>query len=162
MRKIEHTELQPPKVFDAITFLIQFGPLNRDHPDERSLKDHIRATVQNYLDKNGLADKVSLLVAERDVEAMPPAEVFGADFRPDMVLMQEGQPIVAILVKLVKGLNTSGITETAGRALIHSFQYPWVLALVMDKGKRHKEKRVLDHEFRADMWHNRHVRFIFR
>ncbi len=159
---IDHVELEPPKVFDAITFLTQFGPLKREYPDEQAFREDIRSTIQNYLEKNNLASSYGLLVPGRDGEAIPPANIFGAEFLPDMVLVQQdGEPVAAILTKLVKA-NPDGLVQAVGRAVLFSHRYPWILSLVLDKGKRHREKRELDHRFRADMWHNRHVRFLFR
>ncbi len=161
MQEIEHVELECPKIFDAITFLIQFGPLKRQYLDERAFQEDIQATVQNYLDKNGLTNNVRLLDAKADRDAVAPAYIFGTEFYPDLVLEENGEPLAAIMVTLVKA-STAGLIQAAGRALVFSHRYPWVLSLVLDQGKRHREKRELDHEFRADMWHNRHVRFLFR
>lgn len=161
MQEIEHVELETPKILDAITFLIQFGPLKPEYPDENAFREDIQATVQTYLEKNELGKGARLLTPTRDVEAVPPASIFGADFYPDLVLEQGGEPLVAIIVKLVRA-NPAGLIQAAGRALVFSHRYPWVLSLVLDRGKRRREKRELDHEFRADMWHNRRVRFLFR
>ena len=161
MQEIEHVELDCPKILDAITFLIQFGPLKRSYPDEKAFAEDIQITIQTYLDKNGLGGQVRLLPAQQHRESVAPASIFGTEFYPDMVLEENGEPVAAILVKLVRA-NTAGLIQAAGRALIFSHCYPWVLSLVLDQGKRRREKRDLDHQFRADMWHNRHVRFLFR
>lgn len=158
---IEHVELEPPRIFDAITFLTQFGPLKPAYADEQDFREEVRSTIQNYIEKNNLADSYSLLSAGVDQESLPAAGIFGVDFRPDLVLLQGGEPVACILVKLVKS-NPDGLVQAAGRALIFSHRYPWVLSLILDKGKRQREKRDLDHRFRADMWHRRHVRFLFR
>lgn len=159
---IEHVELEPPKIFDAITFLTQFGPLKREYPNDQAFREDIRSVIRNYLEKNNLADKFRLLAAGQEAEAPPPAYIFGAEFAPDIVLAQpDGEPVAAILARLVKS-NPDGLVQAVGKAVILAHRYPWVLSLILDKGKRHKEKRDLDHRFRADMWHNRHVRFLFR
>lgn len=160
-KEIEHVELDCPKILDAITFLIQFGPLKREYPNEAAFKEDIRATIQNYLEKNRLNETVRLLADSQGQSLVAPAAIFGVDFYPDIVLEENGEPLVAILVKLVRS-NPAGLVQAAGRALIFSHQYPWVLSLVLDLGKRRREKRDIDHEFRADMWHNRQVRFLFR
>ncbi|MDP2726231.1 MAG: hypothetical protein Q8P59_01705 [Dehalococcoidia bacterium] len=161
MEEIEHEELECPKIFDVVTFLVQFGHLKRVYPDEKTFREDIQGTIQSYLDKNGLQESVRLLSASQDKEGIAPAAIFGAEFWPDMVLEQDGEIVAAILVKLVKA-NPSGLTEAAGRALICSHRYPWVLSLVLDRGKRLRDRRALDHEFRAHMWHSHHVRFLFR
>lgn len=159
---IDHKELEPPKIFDAITFLTQFGPLKREYPNEQAFREDIRSTIQNYLEKNNLTGSFKLLATEQDAEGIPPAYIFGAEFLPDMVLaQQDGEPVAAIMVKLVKA-NPDGLIQAVGRAVVFSHLYPWILTLILDKGKRRRERRDLDHRFRADMWHNRHVRFLFR
>ncbi len=157
----QHIELDPPKIFDAITFLTQFGPLGRLYPDERAFREDIRSVIQNYLAKNNLADRHRILSSDLDRESIGAASIFGADFVPDLVLEKDGEPVAAILVKLVKA-NPDGLVQAVGRAVVFSHRYPWVLSLVLDKGKRRRESRELDHQFRADIWHNRRVRFLFR
>lgn len=157
----ELREAQPPRILDAITFHLQFCPLKRDYPEEKALMEDVAAAIQDYLSKNGLQERVRLLEAGRDRGDIKATSLLGSDFWPDMVLEEEGEPVAAILVKLVR-VKPSGLTQAAGRALVQSYRYPWVLAFVLDKGKRRREKRELDHEFRSDMWHNRHVRFLFR
>ncbi|MDP2659546.1 MAG: hypothetical protein Q8R28_02290 [Dehalococcoidia bacterium] len=159
--EIQHVELEAPKIFDAITFLTQFGPLGREYPDEKAFREDIRSVIQNYLAKNNLTDSYKLLSCDLDRESISAASIFGAEFVPDLVLEQDGEPVAAILVKLVK-TNPHGLVQAVGRAVIFSHRYPWVLSLVLDKGKRRRESRKLDHQFRADMWHNRRVRFLFR
>lgn len=158
---IAHVELEPPKIFDAITFLTQFGPLKREYASEGEFRDNIRDTIRLYLEKNNLAATFQLVTADSESESAPAAHIFGAEFAPDMVLEQNGEAVAAVLVKLVKS-NADGLLHAVGRAVVMAHRFPWVLCLILDKGKRQREKRELDHRFRADMWHNRHVRFLFR
>lgn len=158
MDEKELPEAEPPRILDALTFHIQSCPLH--YSDQKTLKEGMRAAIQNYLEVNGPQESARLLATSQDRGGIAPAAIFGAEFWPDMVLEAEGKPLAAILVKLVKD-DPSGLAQAAGRALICSYCYPWVLVLVLDKGKRRRGRRELDQQFRADMWHRRHVRFVF-
>jgi hypothetical protein len=150
-------EAEPPKAFDVITFHLQFCLPKRDYPDERSLREELKGEVAKAIgSRPELQGKALLLEGSNP----PSASLLGVDFRPDLVVELEGNPQIAILFRLLKG-GAPGLARALGQALVLSYQYPWVLAFILDKGKRSREKRALDHAFRADMWHNRHVRFLF-
>ena len=150
------------QVVDALCERLQDTELEGyDRADELILD--VADLVSGLVDR-ALGDFGSVWVTGRDTGKVSPVLAYGADFSPEIVIGVGGFPVVAIEVGLAKrdGGVADPVAAVIGRAVVHSVQYPYVIAFVLDRGKSELGKHLFDSEIETRLWDNNRISLIVR
>jgi len=150
------------QVVDAICERLQETEFEGyDREDE--LVSDVAGLVSELVDR-ALGEFGSVWVIGRDTGKVSPVLAYGADFSPEMVIGVGGFPVVAVEVKLARrdGGMVDPVAAAVGRALVHSVQYPYVIAFVLDRAKSELGKHLFDSEIETRLWDNHRISLIVR
>ena len=131
-----------------------------------SLRHDVDQVVRKFISSKLGPSGISYNLWEQGVapDKIEPVFVFGADFRPDMVIEVGEFPTVAIELRFIKEGERSAleISSAIGQAMIYSRLYPSVVAFVLDRGEREEYKHWLDHEFKMELWAKHKIKLIIQ
>ena len=133
------------KVYEAVCETLRSIPLGGYENEEKQLQPYLQTEISKLLEAES-ADKyqVKISIGGRN---KPKVDLLGTNFWPDIEISTNGEPCLAVEVKLAQKSLAGAISGTIGQCLIYKLKYNYVIGFIKNQAKTDPNYNEFDTKF---------------
>lgn len=134
-----------------------------DYDSGKELLAGIAEVVKEFISTE-LGEWASVWVNGKDKGKIRSVWAYGADFWPDMTVEVRELPTIAISVRVAKRGEdlAEALASAVGNSMIHSVQYSYSIALVLDRTDSDPRQHWFDSEIEERLWTDHRISLVVR
>ncbi len=132
-----------------------------DYNEEEDLVAEVGELVKEFIN-TGLGEWASVWVNGKDKGKIRSVWAYGADFWPDITVEVRELPTIAIAVRVARRGEdlAEALVSAVGSSMIHSVQYSYSIALVLDRTDSDPRQHWFDGEIEERLWVNHRISLV--
>jgi hypothetical protein len=133
------------KVYEAVCETLRNIPLEEYESEETQLQPYLETEISKTLE-TASADKyeIKISIGGRN---RPRVDLLGTNFWPDIEISRDGNPFLAVEVKLAKDSLAGALTGTIGQCLIYKLKYKYVIGFIKNQARTDPRCNEFDAKF---------------
>ncbi len=134
-----------------------------DYDSDKELLAGVGDLVKEFISTE-LGEWASVWVNGQDKGKIRSVWAYGADFWPDMTVEVRELPTIAISVRVAKRGEdlAKALTSAVGNSMIHSVQYSYSIALILDRTDSDPRQHWFDSEIEERLWTDHRISLVVR
>ena len=147
------------KLYQAVIDTLERINLEEYESEENQLQPYLEEEIAILLERvfpGKYEIKMSIGGTNR-----PRVDLLGTNFWPDIEISKDGQPLLAVEVKLAKDSLATAISATIGQCLLYKLKYKYVIGFIRNQRKINPQCNEFDEQF-EEMLENLEFPLIIR
>jgi hypothetical protein len=143
--KGENQPMNTDKVYEAVCGTLRNIPLGEYEDEETQLQPYLQTEISRALE-NASLDKyeIKISIGGRN---KPKVDLLGTNFWPDIEISTNGEPFLAVEVKLAQKSLAGAISGTIGQCLIYKLKYKYVIGFIKNQARINPHYNEFDARF---------------
>ena len=133
------------KLYQIISETLKSSPIVTYSSEEKQLQPYLESKISKVL--------MNIFPGEYEIkmsvggQGRPRVDLLGTNFWPDIEISKNGNPLLAIEVKLVRKSLATAVSAAIGQCLIYKLKYKYVICFIRNQVKTDPKYNEFDEQF---------------
>jgi len=134
------------ELYQAVFETLDSIHLEEYESEENQLQPYLEAEIARLL-KRAFPHKYEIKMCLGG-ENRPRVDLLGTNFWPDIEISKDGEPLLAVEVKLVKKSLATAVSATIGQCLLYKLKYKYVIGFIKNQVRINSQYNEFDEQFK--------------